>query len=826
MSNKYCNLSGADKISETFQRINDGFASVETDIDDTKETIEKIDQRVDGLVNNPDPNKDLELVDLRTSNIYGVFPTAKARLDYTDNLFSSHLEESATQFALKADKTEINNLAAVKADKTYVDTLAASLASGSPKGVYATVADLNNAFPAGNTNIYLVTADGKWYYWSGSAWTAGGTYQSTGLADKSVDWKHLNTMQPFIYPYPRHSLVIEQDASYNLYVKCSNIYVRNIPGPREYSWSAIMSQLPDNVATSPSGVENCLKITEGDALVFNVVNKKFEIGEWNKISPQQIKLVMANEEDLSGEFINRHFFRTINNRLSTLETAASNFNLPDKSVDWKHLNTMQPFIYPYPRHSLVIEQDASYNLYVKCSNIYVRNIPGPREYSWSAIMSQLPDNVATSPSGVENCLKITEGDALVFNVVNKKFEIGEWNKISPQQIKLVMANEEDLSGEFINRHFFRTINNRLSTLDNRLSTLETAASNGIPEYWKTELATKIARIKEKQLEANTFSVAFITDIHYPTNYMQSPKLLAEVIKRCDIPYFYNGGDEVNQASTRAESLARHRAVMNAFKDVGIIDRMLMCIGNHDDNTQGSAGNIPENIALRPEMVYSEMVRHGETSYMIKSSANKLYSYADNEAQKVRFIALNGHDAVFKVDKNNNVVDSGYMTASYRQEQIDWLINVALDLPDDSWSVVIGSHASGMTNDFWGNAKNKDIVIGILNAFNNKTTFSKSNTHADPDYNVSVDVDFTNSGGEVICWIGGHMHEDRIGVVPGTTIPAIDVESDSYQEPSAVSVPKVKGTTTEQAFDIFTFNKDTRTCYITRIGAGADRQFNY
>ena len=680
MSNKYCNLSGADKISETFQRINDGFASVETDIDDTKETIEKIDQRVDGLVNNPDPNKDLELVDLRTSNIYGVFPTAKARLDYTDNLFSSHLEESATQFALKADKTEINNLAAVKADKTYVDTLAASLASGSPKGVYATVADLNNAFPAGNTNIYLVTADGKWYYWSGSAWTAGGTYQSTGLADKSVDWKHLNTMQPFIYPYPRHSLVIEQDASYNLYVKCSNIYVRNIPGPREYSWSAIMSQLPDNVATSPSGVENCLKITEGDALVFNVVNKKFEIGEWNKISPQQIKLVMANEEDLSGEFINRHFFRTINNRLSTL--------------------------------------------------------------------------------------------------------------------------------------------------DNRLSTLETAASNGIPEYWKTELATKIARIKEKQLEANTFSVAFITDIHYPTNYMQSPKLLAEVIKRCDIPYFYNGGDEVNQASTRAESLARHRAVMNAFKDVGIIDRMLMCIGNHDDNTQGSAGNIPENIALRPEMVYSEMVRHGETSYMIKSSANKLYSYADNEAQKVRFIALNGHDAVFKVDKNNNVVDSGYMTASYRQEQIDWLINVALDLPDDSWSVVIGSHASGMTNDFWGNAKNKDIVIGILNAFNNKTTFSKSNTHADPDYNVSVDVDFTNSGGEVICWIGGHMHEDRIGVVPGTTIPAIDVESDSYQEPSAVSVPKVKGTTTEQAFDIFTFNKDTRTCYITRIGAGADRQFNY
>lgn len=99
MSNKYCNLSGADIISETFGQINDGFTSVETDIDDTKEAIEKIDQRVDGLVNNPDPNKDLELVDLRNSYIYGVFPTAKARLDYTDNLFSSQLAENATNIS-------------------------------------------------------------------------------------------------------------------------------------------------------------------------------------------------------------------------------------------------------------------------------------------------------------------------------------------------------------------------------------------------------------------------------------------------------------------------------------------------------------------------------------------------------------------------------------------------------------------------------------------------------------------------------------------------------------------------------------------------------
>lgn len=83
MANKYCNLVGTNKIKDEYSKINTGFDKVETDVN-------AINGRVDNIVNNPDPNKDLELVDLRNSNIYGVFPTAKARSDNTDNLFSSH----------------------------------------------------------------------------------------------------------------------------------------------------------------------------------------------------------------------------------------------------------------------------------------------------------------------------------------------------------------------------------------------------------------------------------------------------------------------------------------------------------------------------------------------------------------------------------------------------------------------------------------------------------------------------------------------------------------------------------------------------------------
>ena len=55
-----------------------------------------------------------------------------------------------------------------------------SVASGSPAGVYDTVSDLTTADPD-HSKIYLVLADGKWYYYntSESSWTGGGVYQSS-----------------------------------------------------------------------------------------------------------------------------------------------------------------------------------------------------------------------------------------------------------------------------------------------------------------------------------------------------------------------------------------------------------------------------------------------------------------------------------------------------------------------------------------------------------------------------------------------------------------------------------------------------------------------
>lgn len=63
--------------------------------------------------------------------------------------------------------------------------------NGSPKGTYATLSALQTAYPNGAVGVYVITADGKWYYWNGNVWTAGGVYQSQGISDKSITPRQL-----------------------------------------------------------------------------------------------------------------------------------------------------------------------------------------------------------------------------------------------------------------------------------------------------------------------------------------------------------------------------------------------------------------------------------------------------------------------------------------------------------------------------------------------------------------------------------------------------------------------------------------------------------
>lgn len=119
------------------------------------------------VINN-DPN------DTTKANIYIWNATTQTYVwvgDNTLNLGNYYTHEQGEQF-----EEEIDNRV------SSVENELSSVAQGSPKGAYATLSDLESAYPTGTAGIYVVQADGHWYYWNGSAWTDGGVYLSTSDA--------------------------------------------------------------------------------------------------------------------------------------------------------------------------------------------------------------------------------------------------------------------------------------------------------------------------------------------------------------------------------------------------------------------------------------------------------------------------------------------------------------------------------------------------------------------------------------------------------------------------------------------------------------------
>ncbi|WP_373761265.1 GDSL-type esterase/lipase family protein [Jeotgalibaca porci] len=114
-----------------------------------------------------------------------------AQLAQTEQSLNAQLAEKAKQ----TDLVLTNNAVASKSERSYVDAQLSSiqdkiigLASAKPSGVYSSLVDLQTAFPTGNSNIYLISANGNWYYWNKTtlAWTSGGVYQATSVAKDSV----------------------------------------------------------------------------------------------------------------------------------------------------------------------------------------------------------------------------------------------------------------------------------------------------------------------------------------------------------------------------------------------------------------------------------------------------------------------------------------------------------------------------------------------------------------------------------------------------------------------------------------------------------------
>ena len=349
-------------------------------------------------------------------------------------------------------------------------------------------------------------------------------------------------------------------------------------------------------------------------------------------------------------------------------------------------------------------------------------------------------------------------------------------------------------------------------------------TGAIPEYWRGYLNEKIGKIKELQNKSASFSFGLITDIHWCENEKLSAALMEAIISECGMRYFFNGGD-----------LISGKGIVNEEELYDEIDGFLRTFAGIEKNCLSVEGNHERAYStFEPPLYYVQNMKKAVlreryfkpyTKYDDrKFSKDGSYFYADDENNKIRYIALNSQDV-----PNDDETEEGFAVFNtlrnygFLQDQIDWLASEALFVPDPSWSVVVCSHAA--TPSLESNKDfnyNYDIVLGLLDAFKNKRAYVGEEKHDNPIYDVSVSADFSGKGGDVIAWVGGHRHDDYIKNMLGITIVETTTDA-SYENSKKLGF---KGTTDEHAFDIFTVDKEKRVVNITRIGRGFDREFVY
>lgn len=324
------------------------------------------------------------------------------------------------------------------------------------------------------------------------------------------------------------------------------------------------------------------------------------------------------------------------------------------------------------------------------------------------------------------------------------------------------------------------IHRRWESMTKRIDGLENVIDNDsvLPDYWLTYMQTKIRDVQAKDMAIGNHGDMFVfcTDQHFPTNDGHSPDLVDYVLRNSSVNTVIMGGDLI-QGSNVSKQTGLNSLVDARNKYRTSNPRYLR--GNHDSNTEIS-GRTPE-LAFTEDEVYAVLMKPVESE--IKADG-QMYYYFDNLEQKIRYICLDtGHP-------DTHVIEDA---------QITWMQDRISEL-QSGWTVVV------ITHQFFGTPPTKDGNGDKIEA--------------------GLDAIYDEVDAVIACVIAGHSHRDAY-TTSAKGYPIIVTTCD-LRGGEASSGTRTKGTTTEQAFDVFHIDTDpeNRKIYATRIGFGEDREFSY
>lgn len=284
--------------------------------------------------------------------------------------------------------------------------------------------------------------------------------------------------------------------------------------------------------------------------------------------------------------------------------------------------------------------------------------------------------------------------------------------------------------------------------------------------FKSNIDDALKDLISYQTFTNGINFAFISDMHWETNFKTSPILMNYIAEHSRIRTVINGGDvasgDNSDGTQQAEWLYECTSAFNGNYDYYTIN------GNHDNNSVGGSSTLTAAQVKNLMLPSPDSVSYGPGNY---------YHFAKDNT---RIICL----------------DSGAVGAA-DNDQIEWVKNIIENASEDY--ILIFSH-----------------IIFLSHSDDNPCPLFS-------DLMTMIGTLSAENKAKIQAIFGGHTHHDNDYVFD--SIPVVVIDTDSRFPDDGIT--REAGTTTSQLFDLVTINYDTKTIYCKRIGTiGTDRTITY
>lgn len=335
------------------------------------------------------------------------------------------------------------------------------------------------------------------------------------------------------------------------------------------------------------------------------------------------------------------------------------------------------------------------------------------------------------------------------------------------------------------------------------NTEEIRSESGIPDYYKEHISEKINEINKSMDVVNGISFAFTTDLHFGNNAKNSKYLLKNILDKSVASVALFGGDypsasgDANDIEDAANTFVEYLGYVGKHRAFGVR-------GNHDFTIATSeTSGITKPIAY----AYNRLIRSFE-NYNVSIEAGKNYYYIDYPNQKTRIVMIDSTDS-----QSNDESERYGVYPSVGQEQVNWILNTALNVSD--YHIIFVSHIPA-DRAIIGYDASQEVVHEIAKAIKNKSKLNYSGN------GVTAVKDFASTTNEFVLHVFGHNHHDESN--KDSNVLSVSTTCDAAYSDDGWGA--TYGTVSEQAFDVFCIDFDTKSVKTVRVGRGENREWKY